>query len=235
MLGLVLFLLVVFSKGQVKDCPAAPLTPQDRRQDLNTLRVATFNVEWLFAAGASSSSPWKTQEEVTNHVQILSKVIDRVDADIWFFEEVQDCRILEELRLSLERPELYVQYMIKGTDTATGQNVALFTKIDPNSDLKRTAARAPYPAPGTQCGWSGTPGDYGVSKHFYTTLDVQNFGRIGLFGVHFLAFPSDKARCVQREAQATVIAELVEKTYTELKLDHVIIAGDCNDFRFHHF
>ncbi len=34
-------------------------------------------------------------------------------------------------------PFKYKPYLIKGTDTATGQNVGIITKIDPSSNMQR--------------------------------------------------------------------------------------------------
>ncbi len=46
--------------------------------------------------------------------------------------------------------------------------------------------------------------------------------------MHLLAYPDDQNRCVQREAQATVMAQVV-KPYID-KGYEVIVTGDLNDF-----
>jgi hypothetical protein len=103
------------------DCPLAPSNPQDRRTDLTQLRVATFNLEWLFNANSSSKSPWRTPSEVHQHIETLANIIDKVNADVWFLQEVQsDCGVLEKLRAALFDPSPYRFYLVKGTDTATG-------------------------------------------------------------------------------------------------------------------
>lgn len=205
--------------------PKHPTRPKNRSQTCKR-----FNLEWLFNANSSSKSPWKTPSEVYQHIETLGKVIDMVDADVWILQEVQsDCSVLERLRTSLFDPELYRFYLLKGTDTSTGQNVALLTKIDPIANLKRTSERANYPVQGTSC-TSSDSGDTGISKHFYTVLDVENFGKIGIIGLHLLAFPDDQNRCVQREAQAVVASNLARTLYESESLDGLVIAGDFNDF-----
>eukprot|EP01012_Entosiphon_sulcatum_P028910 TRINITY_DN3508_c0_g1_i1.p1 TRINITY_DN3508_c0_g1~~TRINITY_DN3508_c0_g1_i1.p1 ORF type:complete len:385 (+),score=64.04 TRINITY_DN3508_c0_g1_i1:41-1195(+) len=213
------------------DCPTAPSSPEDRRPNLRSLTLATFNVEWLFEAGKSSSSPWKTDEEVELHLASVAKMIDRVDADVWVFEEVQaDCIILERLRNKCRFAAQYKYYLIKGTDTATGQNVALFTKVDPDVTLWRSALRSKYPLAGSACGYDGSASDTAVSKHLLTTVSPRNFGRIGIIGAHLIAFPTTAVRCSQREAQATVLAQLAQDLETQFSLDGLVIMGDLNDY-----
>ena len=57
----------------------------------------------------------------------------------------QDCRVLQLLTNELGEHHGYEPYMVKGTDTATGQNVALLSRIDPDIPLERTEARVSYP------------------------------------------------------------------------------------------
>jgi hypothetical protein len=81
------------------------------------------------------------------------------------------------------------QSQLKGTDTFTGQNTALLSKIDPIEDLQRcvfcnvielvsvshpltdsntpkcrTTATVHYPVDGSQCGYTGESQHSGVSK-----------------------------------------------------------------------
>ena len=95
--------------------------------------------------------------------------------DIVSLEEVEDCAILQRLAdaLAARGQKGYVPYMVKGTDTSTGQNVGLLTKVDPVADLSRTEARAAFPVEGNQCGYSGSGGTYGVSKHYRTKFVIE--------------------------------------------------------------
>jgi hypothetical protein len=66
-----------------------------------------------------------------------------------------------------------------------------------------------------------------VSKHQYTTFNVSGLDKpIALVGMHLLAFPDDKTRCLQREAQATVLAELTATLISQG--NYVVLLGDMN-------
>jgi exonuclease III len=120
----------------------------------------------------------------------------------------------------------YMPYLKKGTDTSTGQNVGMLTRVDPVVSLYRTEDRYDYPIYGSTCGYTGT-GSTGVSKHYITEFKLSNMN-IALIGTHFVAIPTDSSRCAQREGQASVlqpvIANYVSKGY------EVILIGDLNDF-----
>jgi hypothetical protein len=112
-----------------------------------------------------------------------------------------------------------------GTDTATGQNVALLTRIDLSRPMSRSEARVQYPVPGSACGFRGQQGrkvggkaeSSGVSKHFLAQFALSNplchqasssscsvhTLEISLIAAHLVSKPTDPRACSQREAQAT--------------------------------
>ena len=112
-----------------------------------------------------------------------------------------------------------------GTDTATGQNVALLTRVDPSRPLARSDERVQYPVPGSSCGLRAPKGrklgakvdSSGVSKHFLARFVLQNPScnrssssscaspalDISLIAAHLVPKPVDPRACAQREAQAT--------------------------------
>lgn len=85
-------------------------------------------------------------------------------------------------------------YLVQGTDTATGQNVGLLTRIDPIVDLQRyqegtgqfsglllnahTIAgrdvRAEWPVAGEQCKYGQQGGYTSVSKHYFTRISLTD-------------------------------------------------------------
>jgi len=217
--------------GAFPECPEAPEIPKDRRINKNKLTVASFNAEWLFLQSEGkkdcpgSGCPWSNETIAIQHLNRIADVISDIDADIVNIVEVQNCNVLKKLNERLVGQK-YLPYLVQGTDSATGQNVGILTRIDPVVDLQRTANRVEYPIPNTKC-TSKITGDTGVSKHFYTTFHVEGMTKpLSLIGLHFLAFPDDLARCVQREAQATVIQQLSK----QFSSNHLIILGDMNDF-----
>jgi hypothetical protein len=48
-------------------------------------------------------------------------------------------------------------------------------------------------------------------------------------GAHLIAFPTDKSRCAQREAQATVLARAIESELRAAPHLQVVLLGDFND------
>jgi len=175
-----------------------------------------------------SGCSWKNLAEAEYHMERVANELRIIDADIISFEEVQDCNVLTKLN-SLLIGLNYLPYLVTGTDTATGQNVGILTRIDPYVTLRRTALRVNYPIAGSQCGYKGSAGDSAVSKHYITSFRIAGLpSPLSLIGMHFLAYPDDVSRCVQREAQASVIQSLIA---TELQEGRSVIAlGDLNDF-----
>ena len=121
----------------------------------------------------------------------------------------------------------YNTYLKKGTDTSTGQNVGMLSRIDPLKDLYRTENRYDYPISGSNCGYTGAKGTAGVSKHYITEFNFYNMS-VAFISAHLLAIPDDPSRCSQREAQASilqgVISDFISKNY------EVIMLGDFNDY-----
>lgn len=228
------------------DCPRSPAYPIDRRETSDRLRVVTFNAEWLFlsdAVGSGGRKPattaancpgsgctWETDEEARNHLLHVAQVLDRLNADVVVLQEVQSCGVMETLRAALPRQAQYRSFMVRGTDTATGQNVGLLTKVDPYNPLTRVSSRVDWPVPGSQCGYtSNTTLSSGVSKHFFTTIQVKQ-RRIGLVGLHLLAMPVMPSRCAQREAQAAVIRDAIFNGGFASEIEDLIVFGDINDY-----
>jgi hypothetical protein len=121
---------------------------------------------------------------------------------IMHISEVESCYALEKLIIYIENEHGgdngYKPYLVRGTDTATGQNVGLLTRVDPIQDLERTEERVMYPIAGSKCGYSDPEPDprqmYGVSKHYITRFQVNGMS-ILVVGLHLLAFPQKPDRC----------------------------------------
>jgi len=227
-----LLLLVSENINAQTQCPNAPSSPADRRTNKSKLRVATYNAEWLFMTRYNcpgTGCPWTNKVDAEKHMGEVAEELAVIDADIVNLAEVQDCSTLVLLNSILNQKGMnYLPYLLSGTDTATGQNVALLTRVDPVENLQRTSARVAYPVAGSTCDTDLT-GTQGVSKMYFTTFNVEGLPNpLSLFGLHFLAFPDREDRCVQREAQATVISNLVANALANGS--SVIVLGDLNDF-----
>lgn len=220
---IILYILVMLSIVKA-DCPI-PYTPgKDRRTNTDKLRLVQFNVEWLFMKPCQNyGCPWANQEEQQEHITAISNVLEELQPDLAHFTEVEGCDVLTAISPD---SSLY-PYLIEGKDTATHQNVGLLTKTDPLKPLNRTEERVEYPVPDSKCGYTGAPGTTGVSKHLISEFLLNNHS-IALIGAHLLAYPTDKMRCAEREAQAQVLQNIlfdyINRGY------ELIVLGDLNDY-----
>jgi len=227
----------IFSKMQIisagdTECAIVETPAMDRRPSNNSLRIVQFNAEWLFSDYYSQSDcpgqgcSWKTLDDATMHIKYISNIVNILNPDIMNVCEVEGC---DELNLVIDNlnVDTYKSYLKKGTDSATGQNVGMITRIDPLIDLYRTDLRYDYPISGSECGYTGASGSSGVSKHYITEFEISN-QKIAMIGAHLLAFPTDITRCAEREAQAQVLQNIIYN-YRQQKYE-IIVIGDFNDF-----
>ena len=218
------------------------------------LRAQEWNAEWLFLNSTSKTircpgdCPWKTEAAAMLHLKTIAAHIRGADADVIVLAEVQGCDVGAMLLRELRDPSLRFYLVagaplhfsllcglsmprlkcISGTDTSTGQNVALLTRIDPSQPLARSEERVQFPVQGSSCGYQ-TPQrrkskskskskleSSGVSKHFTARFSLANplCNRsssscalpaldISLIAAHLVSKPVDPRACAQREAQAT--------------------------------
>lgn len=203
----------------------------DRRANKNTLRLVQYNVEWLFIDYYSpmncpgTGCTWVNQSEAETHMNYVAKVVDYLNPDIINFCEVEGCDELNILKDKLDGT--YNSYLKKGTDSSTGQNVGMLTRVDPLINLYRTELKYNYPLPGSNCGYSGSVGSTGVSKHYITEFQFGYYN-VAMIGAHLLAIPTDPMRCAEREAQASVLQNVIFSYIN--KGYEVIMIGDFNDY-----
>lgn len=215
------------------ECPTVTNPGMDRRQDKTKLRLVQYNVEWLFVdyypnfGCPGESCPWTNTSEAEIHLSYVAKVIHDLQPDIINLCEVEGCDELNMLVDSLQ-DDTYKPYLKKGTDTGTGQNVGMLTRIDPSiTSLYRNESRYTYPIEGSTCGYTGTSTDTGVSKHYITEFILNGFP-VAFISAHLIAIPTDPTRCAQREGQAkvleSIISDFIQRDY------EVIVIGDFNDY-----
>lgn len=232
LLGLFLGLFLSFSPLIISDteCPIVS-SIGDRRKDKNSLRLVQYNVEWLFIdyyAGMDcpgNGCTWHSVSDAQTHMSYVANTIKTLQPDIINFCEVEGCDELNMLKEQLD--STYNPYLKKGTDTGTGQNVGMLTKVDPLVSLYRSEEKVSYPISGTKCGSTTASGTTGVSKHYITEFKIASMN-VAMIGAHLLAIPTDPARCVQREGQAQVLQNIVS-SYIQ-KGYEVIVIGDMNDY-----
>ena len=222
------FLGLVFADSE---CPFVS-TIGDRRLDKSKLRLIQYNVEWLFIDYYSpmncpgSGCTWVNQTEAETHMKYVAKIVSELNPDIINFCEIEGCDELNILKDILDDSS-YIPYLKKGTDTSTGQNVGMLTRVDPQVNLYRTELKYNYPILGSKCGYSGSQGSSGVSKHYITEFKLNGYD-VAFIAAHLLAIPTDPGRCAQREAQASVLQNII---YSYINKGYeVIMLGDFNDY-----
>lgn len=227
--SLLTFLRIIFGDTE---CPYI-YSIDDRRENKNKLRLVQYNVEWLFMEYYSpmdcpgSGCTWKNETEAKKHFEYVANVVSVLNPDIINFCEVEGCDELNLLNSILPNNTKYVPYLKKGTDTSTGQNVGMLTRVDPVRSLYRTEMKYSYPIPGSKCGYTGNNGTSGVSKHFITEYVISDIN-IAFISSHLLAIPTDPTRCSEREAQASVLQSVIFN-YINNGYE-VIMIGDFNDY-----
>lgn len=227
---LILFSFLLNSAFSDTECPVVN-TIGDRRKDKSKFRLVQYNVEWLFIDYyenmdcPGNGCTWKNQSEAETHMNYVSNVVKNLNPDLINFCEVEGCDELNSLKNRLDGT--YISYLKKGTDTSTGQNVGILTRVDPLKSLYRTELKYNYPISGSKCGYTGTPGSSGVSKHYITEF-IFNNKNVAFIAAHLLAIPTDPARCSQREAQASVLQSVIYNYIT--RNYEIIMLGDFNDY-----
>jgi exonuclease III len=197
----------------------------------NKIRIVQYNVEWLFIDYYSAMDcpgegcSWKNETDAYTHMDYVAEVINDLEPDIINLCEVEGCDELNILNEKLYNN--YSTYLKKGTDTSTGQNVGLLTRIEPVINLYRNEDRYEYPISGSECGYTGSSGTSGVSKHYITEFKLGNMD-VAFISAHLVAIPTDPARCAQREAQAAVLQSIISN-YIANNYE-IIMIGDFNDY-----
>jgi exonuclease III len=197
----------------------------------SALRIVQYNVEWLFIDYYKSSDcpgngcDWKNLSDAETHLNIVSKRLNELDPDIINLCEVEGLTELNMLNLNLDNK--YNVYFTKGKDTATGQNVAMLSKLKPIINPYRTEIHYEYPIDGSNCNYNGNISSTGVSKHYITEFIFNNM-YVAFIAAHLIAFPTSSSRCAQREAQASILQSII---VDYIKKDYeIIMMGDFNDY-----
>lgn len=223
------FLLIALAFAEDYTCPYNN-DMEDRRDIKNKLRIMQYNVEWAFLDYYSNSDcpgngcTWKNKTHSIEHFNHLSKVINNLDPDIINFCEIEGCNELNYLKNITSSD--YNSYLIKGTDTSTGQNVGMLTKIDPIDEITRTDEKYSYPIEGSKCGYDGA-GTTSVSKNYITYFKWNNI-KVAFIAFHLIAYPTQDDRCSKREGQAKIIEkEIIENVNNGYE---IFVLGDFNDY-----
>ena len=195
---------------------------EDRRKVPARLRVMTFNTKFMWDGQNPEEGDvafaWKHSPTLAaRHMADLARVIKLADADLVHLVEVENLDAVKLLNDKFLEGLSYKPYFVQGTDTATGQDVALLARVDPErGKIDRDDGE----------GRSGAI-TKGVSKNYYARFSIRGH-QLALIGLHFLSRPTDDERRNPRQAQADLIGRRAEQLASEGR--EVIVLGDFNDY-----
>lgn len=194
----------------------------DRRFDKSQLVVMTFNGEFLWDGRAPEegqvSFAWKNApDEADERMEAVAAVIAAHNPDIVNLVEVEGVAALNHLNDAFLSGRGYKAYLVKGTDTFTGQDVGLLTRIDPEGGAIARDDRK---------GKSGSVRK-SVSKNYFAKLDIGG-RKVAVLGIHYLSRPDDTSRLDKRQAQAD--ATLGQAMDLATSGYEIIVLGDFNDY-----
>jgi endonuclease/exonuclease/phosphatase family metal-dependent hydrolase len=215
--------IIQYASASSCDLPAGG----DRRLDRTRLKIVQFNVKNLFTG---VTMDWPTPADVAQHVAAIAAQLDRLDGDIFHLCEVEECVSLSAVKSAMKNGAQYRIFFVPGVDTTTGQNVILFSRVDPVSAVTRATGTAAYPIADSKCAWSGPAKNTQVSKHLIAEFNVSSFAPFVLVGAHLKA-KQDGASCAQREGQATVLRDVVRALAASKSREwQFVLLGDFNDY-----
>jgi endonuclease/exonuclease/phosphatase family metal-dependent hydrolase len=196
-----------------------------------SLRIASFNLEWLTATATETRmAPWKNEADLAAHRRDLARILSQdVRADILCVLEVTSRAALDKLAAepALKKSGYRVLHLESG-DTGTGQDVAFLVRVPVDKidglEIRRFADTL-----------SGRPGKMRrndarrqrLTKHAVVCFSAP--AKLCVLGVHLLAHPDDKGRTRKRETQARIIAQIIRDEIVRRGYAPVVV-GDFNDF-----
>jgi exonuclease III len=187
----------------------------------NTLVVATLNAAFLWdGSEPEEGMPWVTFPHrgdslmAAEHMKNVAAVIRKINADILNLVEVENIEALRLFNETYLTGMGYTSYLVNGTDSYTGQDVALLSRIPVLSFSRFDSV-----------GVSDTITS-SVSKNYYATLTIDNMP-VAIIGIHLISNLSEGNE-LKREAQADAIRKLV--TMLRNGGYEIILLGDMNDY-----
>lgn len=207
-------------------CTCAPdhASADDRRADPARLVIMTFNAEFLWDGvepeeGAKDVTfPWKGRPDAArDHMRAVADIVARENPDILNLVEVENLTALTTFNNDFLATRGYRPYLVNGRDTHTGEDVALLTRIDPESNAITRDERK---------GVSGQV-EKSVSKHYVARINVGDL-KLSFIGLHLLAIPSHTGRRFERQAQADAIRSMAMDEQRAGRL--LVVWGDFNDY-----
>ena len=210
------------------------------------VRIGTFNCEFLVFRKVHvkfglpfDEREWNDEQRQTwlqmgyrearfrESVSAVAAAIRQIDADVLVLTEVGRGQDVTALWNEVQRLGGNYAHRVEAasTDTATGQNVAVFSRLPLLNLASTIPGRETYDA---ELDDPETEQETGISKGLSVTVQLPGHA-VRLFACHLSSERGGHEKDAQRIAQASI----VRRNYLPLLNDgeHIIVAGDLNDDR----
>lgn len=191
------------------------------------LIILSMNTEFFFdhepphgqVVGSSSTNPVPTEQQWKAKAKAIAKKIDSTYANIVGLVEVENQRVVEEVKANLHNPASWNVVFEEGRDTFTGQDVALLTKYPPVQGSVTN-----FPDEREVYFQNNEEGSTNPSKILAATIVVEDMD-FCIIVAHLISRRGDND--VKRLAQANVLIR--HAVMAMMKNQNVIVMGDMND------
>lgn len=192
------------------------------------LRVITINAEWLWTPFDNKvDGNIKTTRDMsipayTEELSFYAKLIQSGDIDIVAINEIENEQVAKELAHKLGKQWRY--YFKQGLDTATGQDVALLSRL-PYVEGSLTD----FNFPSAKLSVMDKPKKVTklVGAQFWYEQNGQK-AKIGVITAHFLSKRNEnQQKAENRQKQALALRQAINQYYRDT--DRLIVLGDFND------
>jgi len=194
------------------------------------LNVMTINTEWLWTPydrqidGGRFNKGDMTAAKYEKELKFYSSLIEKKTVHILAVSEIENRLVANDLAKAFGSD--WKAYFKQGRDTATGQDVAILSNLDP---VKGALTDFGFPA-------GQLPGFFGKQKRLSKVVGMQFWSnpgkskkKIGVITSHFLSKRKENKKKYQnRHRQAYALVKAMDTFITES--DSLIVLGDFNDF-----
>jgi len=188
------------------------------------VRIATFNVYWLFDDQPPHLN-WHDQRELRSYDQALTFVAEaakRIDADVIALQEIEGPHIIEALNAKLGDKAYPYAWAGAGTDPFTGQDVAILSRYPNVTEPVRQYSALTE----TYTDFYGSEKVAALQKILRVSLEIARTP-VTFFAVHLKSKRGAGESGGERLAQAKILRRLIRPVID--KQAHIVVLGDFND------
>lgn len=216
------------------------------------LRIACFNAEVLAAPGEPTKLPrFRFEPARKRHFERVAAVVEALDPDILVMPEVVSRQGVDALAAILAEKGLddLVGYHVDGSDLFSGFDVAIFSRIEPDSiDGQRIRILVP-PRRGEGDEKQADDADHAWLRESFKYMDERGNARsetavlqrhalacftvcgrkFAVLGVHLKSNPSDVGSNAQRTAETRIARDVIRREIVARGYLPIVM-GDLNDY-----